>query len=275
MGKIVIHDTADVTITDLNTGKVVLNAEAQLAQITGAISEEDLKGGIGNRKLYKIRTDKEVNLTMRSAIADVEYWAMTQGVTVDQAGVALVTEKGEIEIVENSTTLALEITALPTDFADTEVAYIDLVDKNGIHHLHPVLAGVVDLTQEFVNQKVANEQAVGVAPQPVNLKSTTSAYASGDKLVVFFQKEVVGKQVKIDSNKFSGKYKVEMRTIAYDLDSAQVTSDIYFIFPETIPAGEFDISLENGSVYTPEISFSVMNPIGNSEMGQIIEVARP
>ena len=91
---------------------------------------------------------------------------------------------------------------------------------------------------------------------------------------MFFQQEVTGKSVNIDSNKFSGKYKVEMRTIASDLDSAQVTSDIYFLFPETIPAGEFDISLENGSVYTPEISFSVMNPIGSSEMGEIIEVAR-
>ncbi len=245
MGKIVIHDTADVTITDLNTGKVVLNAEAQLAQITGAISEEDLKGGIGNRKLYKIRTDKEVNLTMRSAIADVEYWAMTQGVAVDQAGVAKVTANETLKGIDNTFTVH---TIADPDLVEADGAKVTI---NGVQTDLPIATGgVIDLT-------------------------TLVATLTGKVDVqVFYQKEVTGKLIKIDSNKFAGKYKVEMRTIAYDLDTATVTSDIYFLFPETIPAGEFDISLENGSVYTPEISFSVMNPIGSSEMGEIIEVAR-
>lgn len=245
MGKIVIHDTADVTITDLKTGKVVLNAEAQLAQITGAISEEDLKGGLGNRKLYKIRTDKEVNLTMRSAIADVEYWAMTQGVAVDEAGVATVTANETLKAVDSTFTTH---TIADADLIEAEGAKVTI---NGVQtDVAIATGGVIDLT------------------------ALVTGLTGKTDVQVFFQKEVTGKQVKIDSNQFAGKYKVEMRTIAYDLETATVTSDIYFLFPEAIPAGEFDISLENGSVYTPEISFSVMNPIGSSEMGEIIEVAR-
>lgn len=266
MGKIVIHDTADVTITDLNTGKVVLNAEAQLAQISGAISEEDLKGGIGNRKLYKIRTDKEVNLTMRSAVADVDYWAMTQGVAVDEAGVALVTTKLEGEVVQDTTTSSNEI-VLPELVAGrvgdkVVVGDFARIDINGVQETIPVVVSLTDPTKFALD-----------------LSGATATPTVGDTVTVFYQKEVEGKQIKIDSNKFAGKYKVEMKTIAYDLDTATVKSDIYFLFYETIPAGEFDISLENGSVYTPEISFSVMNPtittgVDNSEMGQIIEVAR-
>ena len=255
MGKIVIHDTADVTITDLVTGKVVLNAEAQLAQITGAISEEDLKGGIGNRKLYKIRTDKEVNLTMRSAVADVEYWAMTQGVAVNDKGKAFVTEKIVAKVAQDEDTTALEI-VLPD--ANSVTLGTAVVELKGVQEKDlPTFTSLTDPLKKAVD-----------------LSGATETYNEGDEVTVYYQKEVTGKQIKIDSNKFSGKYKVEMRTIAYDLDTATVTSDIYFLFPETIPAGEFDISLENGSVYTPEISFSVINPIGSSEMGQIIEVSR-
>lgn len=248
MGKIVIHDTADVTITDLATGKVVLNAEAQLAQVTGAISEEDLKGGIGNRKLYKIRTDKEVNLTMRSAVADVEYWAMTQGVAVDHAGVAVVTEKATGKVAGKEIVIA---------DADALLGATAKVEIDGIQTELPTIASTTEPTK-----------------QAIDLATLTPVLTEGTNVSYFYSKEVTGKQIKIDSNNFAGKYKVEYKTIAYDLETAQVTSDIYFIFPETIPAGEFDISLESGSVYTPEISFSVMNPIGSSEMGQIMEVAR-
>lgn len=244
MNNIVIHDTAEVIITDLVDGRVVLNAEAQLAGIAGAISEEDLRGGIGNRKLYRIRTDKEITLTMRSALANVEYWAMTQGVTVDEAGTARITAYRTLPVADG----AIDVSAIAGEIVpgDDGRTYITVTQANG--------------TQEAV--------------EPTENTVAVTGYNDGDKVNVFYQKEVIGNSISIDSTKFSHKYKVEMRTIAYDVETAQVQSDIYFIFPETIPSGEFDISLENGSVYTPEITFSVVNASGSNEMGQIIEVAR-
>lgn len=259
MGKIVIQDTADVTITDKVTGKVVLNAEAQLAGIQGSISEEDLQGGIGNKKLYKIRTDKSIDLSMRSAVADVEYWAMTQGVEVEHGGKMTVTSNfvGTVEL----DSLSANVIFLPTP------STVKVGDN--------VAVAMADGTQEQLPIISATSTAVPpVTGLAVELASATAVVSAGDKLQTFYKEEVTGQRISIDSTKFSNKYEVEMRTIAYDLDTAKVTADIYFQFPETIPSGEFDISLENGSVYSPEINFSVLNPKGQDEMGAILLKAR-
>lgn len=255
MGKIVIQDTADVIITDLVTGKVVLNAEAQLAGIQGSISEEDLQGGIGNKKLYKIRTDKAIELSMRSAVADIEYWAMTQGVAVEQNGTATFTANFIGEVVQDVTTTTNEI-VLPTGAVTGGKAQVELAD--GTQESLPVTTSLTDPLK-----------------QAVDLSGIVGTANVGDKLRVFYQEQVQGQRIAIDSTKFAGKYKVEMKTIAYDLDTATVTADVLFKFPETIPSGEFDISLENGSVYTPEINFSVINPKGSDEMGEIVLRKRP
>lgn len=250
MSKIVIQDTADVTITDLVTGKVVLNAEAQLAGIQGSISEEDLQGGIGNKKLYKIRTDKAIDLSMRSAVADIEYWAMTQGVAVEENGTGRFTANTKGIVVEDTTTSANEIVLPDGAIAGTK-AQVELPDG----------------TQESLNIVTS---LTAPTKQAVELAGATGTFTVGQEVRVFYQEEVTGQRISIDSTKFAGKYRVEMKTIAYDLETATVKADVLFDFPETIPSGEFDISLENGSVYSPEINFSVLNPKGADEMGSIM-----
>lgn len=256
MAKYVIQDTADVIITDIATGKVVLNAEAQLAGIAGSISEEDLQGGIGNKKLYKIRTDKAIDLTMRSAFADIEYWAMTQGVAVEKGNI-LVTEAFRGVVVEDTVTSAFEIVLpiLETEVNAPATAKVTLAD--GTQEVLPVKTSATEPTKKAID-----------------LATATAVPAKGEFLQAFYTVTKVGEKISIDSTKYSSKYKVEMRTIAYDPATAQVGADIYFIFPETIPSGEFDISLENGTVYTPEISFSVLNPLHTDEMGEIALVPR-
>lgn len=254
MGKIVIQDTADVVITDLESGKVVLNAEAQLAGIQGSISEEDLQGGIGNKKLYKIRTDKAIDLSMRSAVADVEYWAMTQGVAVEQ--------NGKMKVTSNF------IGAVEEDSLSANVIFLPLGTKAKLGDKVRVV--MPDGTQETLDIVTVTSKAKAVTGLAVELASAVADVEVNDKLQVFYKEEITGQRISIDSTKFSGKYAVEMKTIAYDLDTAKVTADIYFQFPETIPSGEFDISLENGSVYSPEINFSVLNPKGQDEMGAIL-----
>lgn len=244
MGKIVIQDTADVYIEDITTGKVVLNAEAQLAGIAGSISEEDLRGGIGNGKIFKIRSDKDITLTMRSAVADMEYWAMTQGVAVDETGTATVDKFEKVKVTDNAG--ALEIT------------------------LTKAKAG---LTTARLNDLDGSQEEVAVTTNKITVP-VGSDLKAGDETFVFWKEAVTGRSISIDSTKFSSKYAVTFRTIAYDVSTAKVISDIYFIFPETLPSAEFDISLENGSVYTPEITFSALTPLGETEIGKIIDVPR-
>lgn len=242
MAKVVIQDTAEVLLTSLVDGKVVLNAENQLSGISGTITEEDLRGGIGNKKLFKIRSDKSVALTMRSAVADIEYWAMTQGVSVEQNGKATVTKSAKVTVIENMGTLEVKI-------PNTTVTTAKLNDKDGSQEVVAVTTGTI-------------------------LVPSGSDLEEGDTTFAFWTEEVTGQAISIDATKFSTKYRAELRTIAYDVDTAEIVADVYFVFPEVLPSGEWEINLENGSVYTPEISFDALNPIGDDEIGRIIFVPR-
>lgn len=242
--EVVIHDTADVTITDKKTGKVILNAVAQHAGITGSVSEEDLKAGIHNKKVYKIRTDKEVELSMKSAFASLEYWAMQQGVEVKE-GTAFVTESQVVEIKDNAGTLEAEIKG---DFA-AKLTEAKVTDLNGEQDKVTVTLGKIEI--------------------PVGFEAK-----AGDKVRVYYKEEVEGNKLSIDSSKFSHSYEVQYKTIAYNPKSQEIYSDIYFIFPNCVPKGDFDISLENGSVYTPELGWSVLNNGDSDELGEIIQKVR-
>lgn len=240
--KTVIHDTADLIVRRKSDGHTVLNAHMQLAGLEQSISEEFLKGGIGNKNLFLIRTDKEVTLNTRSATFDMEYLAMTQGVEIDEAGTAVVTKTEELTVVDNAGTLEVTVAGTPVN---NEVIITGLDGENA-----------------------EATAATGVVAVPVG-----SAVA-GDTVTVMYQEEVTGRVIEMDSTKFAEKYEVEMRTIEYDVDTAQVVADIYFIFPEVIPSGAFSLSLENGTAYTPEMNFMVMNPKNSDVFGKIVEVAR-
>lgn len=243
MAKLVISDTAEAIITDLSTGKVIMSAEMQLADISGTIQEEDLFGGIGNKRLFKIRNQKMIDVNMRSAVVDTEYWALTQGV----------------EVLDGTATVTRGVMATVTDDGGTLSATIPNAP--------------VGLTTARFTDLDGSQEEVAVTSGKATIPALSEAVA-GDKVQLFYKEEVEGRSITFDSTKFSNKVKLELRTIAYDLLSGNVASDIYFIFDEALPNGEFSIGLENGSVLTPEITFSIVNPIGVDKMGEMIEVPR-
>lgn len=236
--QVIIQDVCDVVITDISTGKVAANTYMQMSGLEGTISEEDLRAGIGNGKIFKIRTDKDLNLSFRSAVFDNEWLAMTQGVEVEKKTVKvtrserLVIEDGKITITGTAVNNTVKLTDADGSVEDAAVTTKDITIPEGF------------------------------------------TLEDGDDVIVTYQEEVTGDSVEFDGAKFSRKYKVEMRTISYDLNTAEVYSDIYFIFPETLPGGEFNFSFEAGSVITPEISFSVLQPKGTTVMGTMVDVPR-
>lgn len=238
--KTIIHDTADIVVTRKSDGHVVLNTHAQLASISQSISEEFLKGGIGNKNLFLIRSDKEVNLSMRSATFDMEYLSMTQGVAIDEAGTATITKIENLLVADNAG--ILEATLVGTPANGTAV----VIGSDGKQESSAVTGKVVTV-------------ATGVALE-------------GETVQVLYQEVVTGNTITMDSTKFSEKYKVEYRTIEYSLETSKIVNDIYFVFDEVIPSGAFELSLENGSAYTPEIDFMVLNPANSNVIGRIIQV---
>lgn len=124
-----------------------------------------------------------------------------------------------------------------------------------------------------VDNGVDEQEEATAATGEVLLPATMSVKA-GDKITVTYYEEVTGNRIQFDAAKFSKKYRVEMRTIAYSLETAQIESDIYFIFEEAMPTGDFSFNLESGTVITPELTFSILAPQGTTVMGEMIEVKR-
>lgn len=233
----IINDTCEVLFKRKRDGKVVFTADAQLASMSQSVSEERIKGGIGNRTIALLRSDKEVELQVRNATFDLEWLEMTQGVEITNETV-IVYKKEEAEIGA-----AMDIAIEGTPVTDGDVQVRD--SKN--NHLEATFDGTA-LTA--VDGEI------------------------GDKVTVLYQAEVTGKSISLEADKFAENYHVEYRTIEYDVDTNEIVNDLYFIFNNVTPSGQLDMSFENGSAIAPEISFTALNEGTSSKIGQVLEVPR-
>lgn len=231
-----IADTADVVFRRKKDGHVVFTAEAQLAGITGSEESEVIRGGIGNKALYTVKHSKEVGLTVRNATFDLEYLAMTQGVAIENGTANVTVVERALEVDGGAVTIKNE----PVD------GTVNYRDKDG----------------KFVAGEVLDKQV------------TVAGFEDGDKVTVEYKKEVTGRKMKLDATKFAENYEVEYATIEYDTSTNEVLKDIYFLFHNASPTGEYEINLENGTAYTPELSFNAMAKENSNEIGEVIEVDR-
>ena len=198
MSKVLINDTADVVFKRKSDGHVVFTAEAQLASISQSVSEEKLKGGIGNRTIALLRSDKEVTLQVRNALFDLEWLSMTQGVAIEQGTVKV--WKREDDLTVESGTVTIKGTPI-----DDEVKVINAANDS--------------------EDTTATGKDVTVS---------TSLAKDGDKVSVLYKQEVTGNIVAMDAKKFSETYEVEYSTIAYDPETNEVIKDIYFQFDQLL-----------------------------------------
>ena len=244
MAELVMQDVAEAVVIDKQTGETAVYANLQLSSLEGTLSEEDLRAGIGNGKIFRIRTDKELSVNLRTATVDLNWLAMQQGVEVESGQTARVTKIETATVVASGADFAVNIKGTPIN---NEVR----VD-NGI-----------------------DEQDVATATTGQVLLPATMAVKVGDKITVTYSEEVTGNRLQFDAGKFSKAYRLELRTIAYNLETAEVHSDIYFIFDNAIPTGDFSFGLESGTVVTPELTFSILSEKGSSVMGEMLEIVRP
>lgn len=233
----IINDTCEVLFKRKRDGKVVFTADAQLASLSQSVTEEKIKGGIGNRTIALLRSEKEIELQVRNATFDLEWLEMTQGVEVEDDTVT-VYKKEETTI--DATNMA-PITGTVVNGGDVQV-----------------------LSEKGVNLEATYDGS----------DITVAGAAEGDKVAVLYQTEVTGKSISFDSEKFAENYHVEYRTIEYDADTNKVVNDLFFIFNNVTPSGQFDMSFENGSAITPELNFTALNEGQSSEIGKVVEVPR-
>lgn len=213
-----IMDVADVTMTRKSDGHVVSTSTAQMSSLSQTVDEEAIQGGIGSRTIYTIKSNKQQELTVRDATFDLEYLAMTQGVAVvdDET---LVVQKKVNAVVADGAVEAPE--------------------------------GATDSVHVINNEKVSQEVEIGDAGTV-----TVPHAADGEKVQIIYDEEVAGRSIQMRSDRFSEKYKAQYQTVVYDTETEKIHSDLYIVFNEVSPSAAFDMSLENGTAFTPELTFT-------------------
>lgn len=228
-----VIDVADVTFKRKSDGHIVFTSEAQMSSLSQTVDEEAIQGGIGSKTLYTVKSNKQMELSVRNATFNLEWLAMTQGVKVEDGGVATVMKDYTVDVAEGAAT-------------------VDAPD------------GTVTIVNEDKESQTA-EAADGSVTIP------TDFAADGESITVIAEEEVIGKSVEIRSDKFSEKYEVQYKTIVYDNSTDKHVHDLYINFYEVSPSSAFDLSLENGTAFTPELTFTAMAN-KQSEIGKMIQV---
>lgn len=236
--KTLINDTCDVVFTRKSDGKLLITAEAQLASISQQVQEDKLKGGIGNKTISLLRSDKEITLKVRNALFDLEWLAMTQGVQVT-SGTATV-NKREDDLIVASGKVTITGTPVGTD--------VTIINADGDSESTTVATKSVTVPVDFAND--------------------------GEKISVMYSTSVTGNKLSLDAKKFSEQFSVEYHTIEYNPATNAVVNDLYIQFDSVLPSGAFELSFENGNALTPELDFTALTSGASSELGRVIEVPR-
>ncbi|PGZ96947.1 hypothetical protein COE51_16380 [Bacillus pseudomycoides] len=237
--KTIINDTADVVFRRKRDKFIIFTAEAQLASISQKVQEEKIKGGIGNKTIASLKSEKEIELAVRNAVFDRAWLEMAQGVEFTSANNVLVYKKEETVVTGGKITTK-----------GTIDGSLQVTEKTG-----KVLVATKDDTK----------------PKEI----TVTGAKDGDMLNVLYQTSVSNADVlEIRGDTFSEAYEVEYHTIEYNPETNKVAKDIYFQFDKVSPSDAFDMSFENGKPLAPEFKFTAMSPLGSEVIGRVIEVDR-
>lgn len=229
-----VIDVADVAFKRKSDGHIVFTSEAQMSSLSQTVDEEAIQGGIGSKTLYTVKSNKQMELSVRNATFNLEWLAMTQGVKVEDGGVATIMRDYTVDVKTGAVTVDASVTGTVT-----------IVNEDKASQTAEATAGSVTIPAEFA--------------------------ADGESITVIAEEDVVGKSVEIRSDKFSEKYEVQYKTIVYDNNTDTHVHDLFINFYEVSPSSAFDLSLENGTAFTPELTFTAMANKQN-EIGKMIQV---
>lgn len=236
-----VQDTAKVFFTSLVTGNIVGVGYAQTAGIEQSTEETEIRGGIGDKLAYVIKSAKNIELNVTSATFKPEFFVLTQGSEYTEGVTKKFTDNIFLTVEDNAGTLEME---LPTNLATLTTVRVE--DTDGTQQDVAVTDGTIEL--------------------PVGFSA-----ADGDELEVFYLKDVVGRELEFNAKKHGAKVKVEYSTLCYDRDTESPYSNLYFEFPSCSPSGSFSMSLSNGEAYIPELNFKVTAPKGSDVLGTKLE----
>lgn len=227
-----IQDVADVLLTRKSDNFKIATGTAQSTSISQSVDEDQIKGGIGNRTLYTIKSNKELEIEVKDAVFNPQWLAATQGVKVMDDQTLEIEVVDTVEIEESG-----KITLKDTEFSGSGI----FVDSKGDNHEATFSSGVATIS-EIEDQKGKEGQAV-------------------------YKEERQGKSISIRADRFAEKYKAQLNTIIYEAETESIVEDLFVIFHNVTPSAEFELGLEAGEALAPEIKLVASADPKTKEIG--------
>lgn len=236
--KRIINDVCDVMFKRLTDDKIIFTAEAQLSSVQQAIKEDKIKGGIGNRDIAILRSEKTVTLKVRNAVYDTAWLEMVAGV----------------------------------EFADATACTIFRTEKGLV-----LTGGKVTITNDPVDDKVTLIDSQGKkftgTFDGVSKEVTIVGGLDGAIYTALYDFDTTGSVLSIDATKFPENYYVEYQTIEYDIDTNEIVNELIWQFDKVTPNANFEMQFQNGTAISPEFDFTCLAPAGTNQIGRVIEIA--
>ena len=79
-----------------------------------------------------------------------------------------------------------------------------------------------------------------------------------------------GEVLEFEAGSFPKSMHVQLRTIAYDVDTQEKAADILYVFPKAVPDGNINEAFGAGANKTTDITFTALVPTGKTSYGQMI-----
>lgn len=98
------------------------------------------------------------------------------------------------------------------------------------------------------------------------------AEALDGTITVTEEATLVGEVLEFEAGGFPKAMNVQLRTIAYNVDTQEKVADIYYVFPKAVPDGNINEAFGAGANKTTEIAFTALVPTGKTSYGQMIIV---
>jgi len=241
-GRTKVQDTADVFFHYANGGTRFFGC-MDTASIEKTIDVAPIRCGIGFGIAALLYSNPDMQLTLTPAFWNDYFVEMQAGDDFALASsVNVWTSEKELTAVLASADATVAITGTPVG------AIVKVQDKTGKFYPATFATGVVTITG--------------------------GASLAGQKVTVSYQLAVTGDVLTFKSDNYPVVIGVTLHTIAYDVETNAVVSDLYFKFDKVVGNGALSLGLTGQTNSVTEITATVL-PDGNGNFGTYTVVDRP
>jgi len=238
-GRVLVKDTADVYY-HLTNGETRYFGCMETSGIEKTWDTEDIRCGIGFGIATIMYTNPDMTISFTPAFWNDHFIESAVGSTFAEGVNLNVWDTEEVLFTIASADATATITGTPVD------SVVKVQDRQGKFYPATFSAGTVTVTG--------------------------GALLDGLKLPVSYQKAVTGNVLSLSTEEIPKVRGITIKTIAYDPDSNEVISDLYWKFEKVVDDGSLSLALQGATKSQTEITAKVL-PVDN-KFGEYIVVDR-